>query len=61
ASESSIALAMGSVILRTMQYFSLEFDQIILTKENIQRLILRSIQKNPLLFQAIFWSRAELE
>lgn len=42
-----------------MQYFSLEFDQIILTKENIQRLILRSIQKNPLLFQVIFWSRAE--
>ncbi|MCV80337.1 TetR/AcrR family transcriptional regulator [Listeria monocytogenes] len=46
-------------ILRTMQYFSLEFDQIILTKENIQRLILRTIQKNPLLFQVIFWSRAE--
>ncbi|EDN9530784.1 TetR/AcrR family transcriptional regulator [Listeria monocytogenes] len=46
-------------ILRTVQYFSLEFDQIILTKENIQRLILRTIQKNPLLFQAIFWSRAE--
>lgn len=39
-------------ILRTMQYFSLE-------KENIQRLILRTIQKNPLLFQVIFWSRAE--
>ncbi|EAE8346630.1 TetR/AcrR family transcriptional regulator [Listeria monocytogenes] len=46
-------------ILRTMQYFSLEFDQIILTKENIQRLIIRTIQKNSLLFQVIFWSRAE--
>lgn len=45
-------------ILRTMQYFSLEFDQIILTKENIQRLILRSIQK-PAFISSNFWSRAE--
>lgn len=41
-------------ILRTMQYFSLEFDQIILTKENIQRLILRTIQKKTAFISSDF-------
>ncbi|MBF2356675.1 TetR/AcrR family transcriptional regulator [Listeria welshimeri] len=46
-------------LLRTMQHFSLEFDQTILTKESVQRLIIRTIQNNPLLFEVIFWSHAE--
>ncbi|MBC2329014.1 TetR/AcrR family transcriptional regulator [Listeria swaminathanii] len=46
-------------LLRTMQYFSLKFDQTFLTKQNIQQLIIATIQENQLLFQVIFWSRAE--
>lgn len=42
-----------------MQYFSLKFDQTFLTKQNIQQLIIATIQENQLLFQVIFWSRAE--